>query len=296
MELSLEQQTKLQYKIIKLITTKFNCNEELIDKFQFLSRRICSWVIEFSIKDDPQLYCLRWNLFKSKTNWLNEYYYLKTSGLDQQYLYFDPENGNYIKKKVPGQSLATLKMNRELWIQLMKTLVEFHEQTNLAKKLFNYSAYNTYLNQNSPLTTEDLELFLKIAEQNTSLPVVFSHNSLDLENVLYDGEKMQLIDFEWVAYNNCYSDLASLIVDQNLDEATSLFLLEQYNRFATKKLNPKLLWQFVYFNAAIAYQWAVNQEREYNLQSLNSYKKRHYKIMQQIKKTYNLRNLLKNSK
>ncbi|MDQ0513607.1 hypothetical protein J2Z62_000045 [Mycoplasmoides fastidiosum] len=286
--------TKLQYKVTGLITRWFQINESEIHDFEFLATSERSLVFQFRIQEQQQQYCLRWNLTKTKTNWLNEYYYLTAAGLNADYAYFDVETGNYIKKKWPGEPIQLSMMTPELWEQLLQTLAQFQNQELVQKHQFNYTPYNLYLNHNTQLDSEDLELFVQIGELNKTLPVVLAHNSLDLANILYDpATGMRFIDFEWVGLNNPYFDLAHLIFSSELDAQMVPALCAKFNEYSFYKLNVELLWLFVYFAASLGYQWANHYEMLHGPGSMLDYKIKSYRAMQNLKKEHKFQRYLK---
>lgn len=289
--------TIIQRQIHVLITKILKCTTEEIINFDLIYCGHSSIVFSFQISGDPQVYCLRWNLDKpqssqTSTRWRNEYYYIHGSKWKDDYLYFDSDNGHYIKKKIPGDKLIGSMMTPDLWSKVVLALIEFQNQKIQFKNRFGFNPYNAYLNQACPLKDIDLELFIKIGDLNHGLPVVFAHNSLNLKNIIYGETGINFIDFEWVAHNNCYFDLASLIYDANSDDAEMKFLFDTYNKHSPKKLIWKTLQLFVYFAAALAYQWADYRLNDEFDADINFMKKRAFAAMTAYKKRFDLKKWL----
>lgn len=288
----------IQHQIFVLITKVINCTKEKIINFDVLYFGHSSIVFQFQIFENPQIYCLRWNLTKKDdkslvNRWRNEYYYIHGSEWKNDYLYFDWDNGHYIKKKISGDKLDTKQMTNELWIKVILKLIKFQNQKILFKNRFGYSSYNTYLNETCPVKDDDLALFIKIGNLNQELPVVFAHNSLNLKNIIYDGINPIFIDFEWVAHNNNYFDLASLIFDANLNDEMMKFLFDTYNKNSTKKLIWKTLQLFVYFVASLTYQWADHQIKIFeDNDEIKNIKKTAFIAMLDYKKRFELKKWL----
>ncbi|MDQ0997342.1 thiamine kinase-like enzyme [Phyllobacterium ifriqiyense] len=77
-----------------------------------------------------------------------------------------------------------------------------------------------------------LPSYLEIAEEMEAvqkpLPIIFSHNDLLPANILDDGERLWLIDFEYAGFSTAMFDLAGLASNAGLDGEESNALLEAY--------------------------------------------------------------------
>lgn len=77
-----------------------------------------------------------------------------------------------------------------------------------------------------------LASYLAIAEEMEAvqkpLPIIFSHNDLLPANILDDGERLWLIDFEYAGFSTAMFDLAGLASNAGLDNEESRALLEAY--------------------------------------------------------------------
>ncbi|MGH6859727.1 MAG: phosphotransferase [Phyllobacterium sp.] len=77
-----------------------------------------------------------------------------------------------------------------------------------------------------------LPAYLSIAAQMEAvqrpLPVIFSHNDLLPANILDDGKRLWLIDFEYAGFSTAMFDLAGLASNAGLDAAQSDTLLQCY--------------------------------------------------------------------
>lgn len=77
-----------------------------------------------------------------------------------------------------------------------------------------------------------LPSYLKIAEEMEAvqkpLPIIFSHNDLLPANILDDGKRLWLIDFEYAGFSTAMFDLAGLASNAELDAERSNALLEAY--------------------------------------------------------------------
>ncbi len=77
-----------------------------------------------------------------------------------------------------------------------------------------------------------LPTYLAIAEEMEAvqkpLPIIFSHNDLLPANILDDGQRLWLIDFEYAGFSTAMFDLAGLASNAGLDAEASNVLLEAY--------------------------------------------------------------------
>ncbi|MEK1891311.1 MAG: phosphotransferase family protein [Phyllobacterium sp.] len=76
--------------------------------------------------------------------------------------------------------------------------------------------------------------YLAIADEMEAaqkpLPIIFSHNDLLPANILDDGERLWLIDFEYAGFSTAMFDLAGLASNAGFDPNESEALLEAYFR------------------------------------------------------------------
>jgi len=80
--------------------------------------------------------------------------------------------------------------------------------------------------------TPELPRYVALADEleraQVALPVVFGHNDLLPANILDDGEKLWLIDFEYAGFNTAMFDLAGAASNAGMSEQESQELLEVY--------------------------------------------------------------------
>ena len=80
--------------------------------------------------------------------------------------------------------------------------------------------------------TDELPGYLELAEElervQTPLPIVFGHNDLLPGNLIDDGQRLWLIDFEYGGFSTAMFDLAGLASNAGFDEEQSALLLALY--------------------------------------------------------------------
>ena len=71
--------------------------------------------------------------------------------------------------------------------------------------------------------------------------IVFGHNDLLASNILDDGKKLWLIDWEYAGFNTPLFDLGGLASNNEFSDDQENFMLEEYFE---KKINDQLMYQY----------------------------------------------------
>ena len=125
---------------------------------------------------------------------------------------------------------------------------------------------------------EDIKIFKDISN---AFEIVFTHGDLHLPNILSDGKKLQLVDWEYSVFNSVLTDLASLSKHGELNQDEENFILEQYYRVPiTSKLKRQFqgmkcasllkesLWSMIAeIQPPVDYDW-----RQYTKEKLDYYR------------------------
>lgn len=104
---------------------------------------------------------------------------------------------------------------------------------------------------------------LKRASQSASLPIVVEqawnslsetkvpvvdrapvlcHNDINPSNIVYDGRRVVMLDWQTAATNNPYYDLATVALFLRLDHAATLQLLSAYDNAVANQITPSFTW------------------------------------------------------
>lgn len=73
-----------------------------------------------------------------------------------------------------------------------------------------------------------LTLASEMEDVQVPLPIIFGHNDLLPANLLDDGDKLWLIDFEYAGFSTAMFDLAGAASNSGMDDETALRLLSAY--------------------------------------------------------------------
>ena len=93
------------------------------------------------------------------------------------------------------------------------------------KKFHALKKYNSPYNDKLNDLIEDYKFF---QSETKSHKIVFTHNDFYYKNILYDGKKFWIIDWEYSGFNPNILDLANLSRNIGLNENEENFILEEY--------------------------------------------------------------------
>ena len=92
--------------------------------------------------------------------------------------------------------------------------------------------YARLLRQGGSRMTGELPAYLALADEleaaQAPLPIVFGHNDLLPANIIDDGDRLWLIDFEYAGFNTAMFDLAGLSSNSGMSGEQADALLEAY--------------------------------------------------------------------
>ncbi len=154
---------------------------------------------------------------------------IKPLGLNNETVYFDVKSGEKAAKFVEGEVLTQLDF-REHLEKVAKALKVLH-QTDL-KPASDYGLierldlYETYTETRSALYLSLKEAWINLYnEKHINQPKVFCHNDAQRSNMVVNGDKLYLLDWEYAGLNEFYYDIASF---GNVNFSDALELLDVY--------------------------------------------------------------------
>ncbi len=112
--------------------------------------------------------------------------------------------------------------------RLHRSELRFDGRVNLQKLLSGYHAMLGERDQQHLVTRMRRAEWVLKSLQSRDGTYVASHNDLELENMMFDGTRLRLIDWEYSAMASPYWDLATLCNSANLDLKQSQSLLRAY--------------------------------------------------------------------
>lgn len=154
---------------------------------------------------------------------------IKPLGLNNETVYFDVKSGEKAAKFVEGEVLTQLDFKEHL-DKVAKALKVLH-QTDL-KPASDYGLierldlYETYTETRSALYQSLKEAWINLYhEKHINKPKVFCHNDAQRSNMVVNGDKLYLLDWEYAGLNEFYYDIASF---GNVNFSDALELLDVY--------------------------------------------------------------------
>lgn len=152
----------------------------------------------------------------SIADWDNEKNVYKNLGINVDF----KENGVFYKPWVDGKTVK--RWNRAKIDSLRAGIQTFHKTPTKGIIEHDWSSYNEYKNE---IRSDIYDAFLVDVKNIDKTKKVLSHNDINRNNVLWDGNKITLIDFEWSRINTKYFDYAQFevaeginILPKNMDE------------------------------------------------------------------------------
>jgi thiamine kinase-like enzyme len=112
---------------------------------------------------------------------------------------------------------------------------------------------------------EDFELMLagvarvESVFEEAAAPDAMCHNDLQLQNFIVEGDRLQMLDFEFAGRGNPYFDLGNVAVNAELSEAELPGLVEAYFGGADERDNARV-WLMAFMAACREALWAVIAE------------------------------------
>lgn len=145
------------------------------------------------------------------------------------------KTGFLIKPWIEGNppTIKEMDLNKK---QLKKAIDEFHSLKQKGIDDFPWMMYSKYHKRLDPLIIEKFKRTIRKYEGDKK---VVAHTDLHEKNMLFDGKKFTLIDFEYVALTNPYVDYALLYARGVLLEGLDM---EKLNDFAFLNSVICLLW------------------------------------------------------
>ena len=175
---------------------------------------------------------------------------------------------------INGRSLQADDLrNKDMLARVVPLLKKCHEElpkhlrgAALAFWVFHVIRdYIATLRENNSPYVDEFERFLMITEELEravgEIHLVFGQNDLLPANIIDDGKRLWLIDWDYAGFNSPLFDLANLATNAGLDEAAENILLELY--FGRKPDRP-LRTKFLAMSAASALRetlWSMVSEQ-----------------------------------
>lgn len=214
-----------------------------------------SYYLELKSNEKFQVRIGRNNKIVNRSNELN----VLNAINEKNYLYYNEKNGNAIKKWIEGRVLNKKDLKNDgILLKIFSEIKKYHNLNINNMKIIEHN-YNSFL-QNTKIPKKHLLIYKKIVSELNTIPWGFSHNDLNLENILLTNEnKIVFIDFEWSRINHPYWDYSNL-----LKETTwSLKQIKKFSKLSNLDLNMLLKMTYIAIN--FSYQWTFSNNSSFKI-------------------------------
>ncbi len=201
--------------------------------------------------------------------------------------YFDKKTGVAIKKWIEGNNpRKTVYKSLEFNDLLFKQIKKIHSAKINGKmgfKPIDFDKYNEYLHF---LRFEYQRKYLCLLDRRRNEPQVLTHSDINPKNVIYDGQKVHVIDFEWCCLASQYWDYANWARETNLN-IDKIDWNKYIPNFDKEKLSD-----FIFLSAVFAHLWTyimpqTRKMRKYRKATLKQVRRAYKYVIHHEKIYYN---------
>lgn len=209
--------------------------------------------ISFKVLDNNNnLFQVRIGMNNEYVNRHNEKNILKNIK-DKNYIYFDENSGNAIKKWISGDMLEDNQVDLSFLIKLNKKINKYHKKKIkypiITHNYFEFENTFQYINK------KFIDEYIDIINSHKNDKLVLSHNDLNPKNLIVNNKKLYFIDFEWGRINYEWYDICNFIREVDID-------IEIVKKFAKSiKKNFILLVKDIFACLCFALQWTYSVEQ-----------------------------------
>lgn len=162
------------------------------------------------------------------------------SGIAPKIYYSDPNKGILVCEFIKGKALKSKDLNnKDILIKIVNMIKQLHlNKINQKQKLatFYFSSINSLLKNMDFLKGSKIQeiryAICLVKQLQTQMPMnefqVAAHNDLFARNLINAGEKIWLIDWEYAGWESPYNDLASLVMEDELNLNQEKLILKTY--------------------------------------------------------------------
>ncbi len=164
------------------------------------------------------------------------------------FIYYDNKNGNAIKKWIDGVNPKFEELD-DVFLESLALAIRNLHNTNIKDTNIIMHDPFCFINK-AVMGNNHVTTYRKLLDKYSYLPLVLSHNDINTRNLIYNNNKVFLIDFEWSRINNEYWDLANFIREEKLPMDKIIKLYKYYGG-----IELPILKDFIYLTTNFAVQW-----------------------------------------
>ncbi|MBT4879559.1 MAG: phosphotransferase family protein [Alphaproteobacteria bacterium] len=214
----------------------------------------------YKLNRDGKTYALRYGtpfpsrLHIDRKKELMFHQYGSTKGFSPKLHFASPDKGILVSEYIKGLSLERQDLKDP---KLLKLAVHIIQEKNTLKRVKYHrigddllGAINALLKQMKQLHSDDMEkiraAFTAATSLHASMPLKKfqfpAHNDFLARNLIYDGKKMWLIDWEYADWGGEYNDLAGLFIADELNAEQIVSVINQYFETFTENERRELMY------------------------------------------------------
>ncbi|MCK9198859.1 MAG: phosphotransferase [Bacilli bacterium] len=184
---------------------------------------------------------------------------LKNENIDIQTLYYNNKNGVKITKYIENSRVfneSSLPIEKKIFI-IAEKLRKIHGIKINSLKFNSLEKLNVFKGESLNLFSFEEIIIKNIKNQYSKNNLVLCHNDLVNGNLLFDNERLYIIDYEYAGMNNKMFDLASFLSENDItDEKTILDFLKYYylDKYSNDIFEDLKIWYI--FNDILWTYWA----------------------------------------
>lgn len=166
-------------------------------------------------------------------------------------------NGNLEREWIKGELIKTLNDSQKQ--MLVNEIEKIHALPQEGFTVHNWRAYEKHVNQ---LTRMQVKRFNYLADKYQGKDLVVSHNDLNMHNMLWDGEKIIPIDFEWCNLNHPLFDYVQFAIAEGVALKTEYSFShdehEAYHEIMELSLYYFIMWSYEMPQVKEVIEWRAN--------------------------------------
>ncbi len=273
-------------KITEVIKNALNVTVEDIKDISVIENGLNNKNYSFLCKGEKYVLRMPYTSIKTKNQWREEYEVLmdiKTSGIADELVYFDIDNGNKISKFISGAKSCDMRSETDIkrCINHIKKLhshkTKISSNADIFKLLDNYESMCKIEVEQSYKKVKAKLVSLKDFANTLPKLVGLTHLDPHKDNFLLTEKEVYLIDWEFSGVFDRYADIASFITYDYLSKEKVDYIIDLYFDFKTKKEERVKVYYYIVLLSLLWYIWSLYQSQfATNLEKFNADMRKYY--------------------
>lgn len=174
---------------------------------------------------------------------------------ESNYIHYD-KHGNVIKKWINGTNPSLFLKTKKIIRLVLKEIDILHNVDISNSKIVKHDSLSFFDLTDWSKNNVDKEKYLELLKEFKNIKLVLSHNDINLDNIVYQKNKLTLIDYEWGRINYYYWDISNFFRETNLSYKWINFITN-----IAPEYKKDILIKFIYFSTCFAFQWTFAMQQ-----------------------------------